>query len=158
MLKMCWFKLTHKNVSLKAYLVSKKGISRDIIMEKESYVGPNCRIYPNVRIGRYSMLAYNVSIIGGDHNFTFPGVPMIYSNRDFSKVTRIGDDVWIGANSIILTGVKIGDGSIIAAGSVVTKDVEEYSVYGGVPAKEIKKRFLNHKDREFHQNFLRKKL
>lgn len=53
----------------------------------------------------------------------------------------INDDVWIVANVTILKGVKIGEGSVIAAGSVVTKDVEPYCIYGGVPAKKLKHRF-----------------
>lgn len=57
-----------------------------------------------------------------------------------SKV-RIGNDVWIGANAVILPGVTVGDGAVIAAGAVVTKDVKPYSIVGGVPAKLIKYRF-----------------
>ncbi len=53
---------------------------------------------------------------------------------------EIGDDVWIGARSVILPGVKIGTGSIIAVGSVVTKDVEPFSIVAGVPAKLVNKR------------------
>lgn len=55
--------------------------------------------------------------------------------------TVIGNDVWIGYNAIIMPGVNVGDGAIIASGSVVTKDVEAYSVVGGNPAKLIRKRF-----------------
>ena len=54
---------------------------------------------------------------------------------------EIGNDVWIGKSSIILSGITIGDGAVIAAGSIVTKDVEPYSVVAGIPAKLIKKRF-----------------
>ncbi|MFC4210396.1 DapH/DapD/GlmU-related protein [Pedobacter lithocola] len=57
--------------------------------------------------------------------------------REFIKIE---DDCWIGTNSVILSGVTVGKGSIIAAGSVVTKSVEPYSIMGGVPAKLIKKR------------------
>jgi len=55
--------------------------------------------------------------------------------------TEIGNDVWIGARAILRTGVKIGDGAIIAAGAVVVKDVEPFSIVGGVPAKHIRHRF-----------------
>src|SRR5690606_29947135 len=57
---------------------------------------------------------------------------------------KIGNDVWIGEDAIIMGGVKIGDGAIIAARAVVTKDVPPYSIYGGVPAKLIKYRFDNY--------------
>ena len=56
------------------------------------------------------------------------------------KPVNIGADVWIGANAIVLPGVTIGDGAIVAAGSVVTTNVEAYSIVGGIPAKEIKNR------------------
>lgn len=55
--------------------------------------------------------------------------------------TIIGNDVWIGRESVIMPGVKVGDGAIIAACSVVTKDIPPYTVYGGNPAKKIKNRF-----------------
>jgi acetyltransferase-like isoleucine patch superfamily enzyme len=62
-------------------------------------------------------------------------------NPEKNKKVIIGNDVWIGAKSLILPSVKIGDGAVIAAGSVITKDVEPYSIVGGVPAKLIKYRF-----------------
>lgn len=96
------------------------------------------------------MLANNVSIIGGDHNYGKVAVPIIFSGRGNFKRTIIGKDCWIGAHSIIMTGVKIEDGAIIAAGSVVTKDVEACSIYGGVPAKKIKDRFDTVKEKEMH--------
>lgn len=58
-----------------------------------------------------------------------------------TPLATIGNDVWIGMNVTILNGVNIGDGAIIAAGAVVTKDVEPYSIVGGVPAKKVRKRF-----------------
>ena len=70
--------------------------------------------------------------------------------KDFSTLRsvpiKIGNDVWIGCNSIILKGVTIGDGAIVAAGSVVTKDVPDYAVVGGAPAKVI--RFLDPDEQE----------
>jgi acetyltransferase-like isoleucine patch superfamily enzyme len=62
----------------------------------------------------------------------------------------IEDDVWVGYGAIIISGVRIGKGSIIASGSVVTKDVEPYSIYGGVPAKKIGNRFAN--DADLHEH------
>jgi virginiamycin A acetyltransferase len=59
--------------------------------------------------------------------------------------TLIGNDVWIGYNATIMPGIKIGDGAIIASNSTVTKDIEPYSIVGGNPSKEIKKRFSNKK-------------
>lgn len=130
-----------KNVHNTFYLGGKSKISSDLIAGPYSYIGPNCKIYPKVKIGDYSMLANSVSIIGGDHNFKNPKLPIIFSGRGVLEETIIGKDVWIGAYVKINTGVKIGDGAIIAMGSVVTKDVEPYTIYGGVPAKKIKNRF-----------------
>ena len=92
-------------------------------------------------------------IIIGDHVMIGPNVVMRSSNHrydDLKKprqlqghvpgVIRIEDDVWIGANAVILSGVTIRRGAIIAAGAVVTKDVDSYAIVGGVPARLIKKR------------------
>ena len=65
---------------------------------------------------------------------------------------EIGNDVWIGYGAIILSGVKIEEGSIIAAGSVVVKNTEPYSIYGGNPAKKISNRFISEDDKKLHMN------
>lgn len=129
-------------------------ISPDLVAGEYSYVGMNCIIYPGVKIGRYTMIAQNVQIIGADHNFHFPGVPMTFSGRPKLTNTLIGRDVWIGANSIVMVGVTIGDGSIIAAGSIVTKNIPPYSIVGGVPAKFIRKRFSAIEDEIKHTEML----
>lgn len=128
----------------------KCSVSRDFVAGEYSFAGKNANIYPGVSIGRYTMLAPNVQIIGGDHNFDIPGVPSTFSGRPKLKRTTIGRDVWIGTNSIVMAGVNIGDGSIIAAGSIVTKDIQPFSIVGGVPAKFIKKRFLLEDDEKTH--------
>lgn len=74
-----------------------------------------------------------------------------YGELRDNRSIEIGNDVWIGANVIILPGVKIGDGAVLAAGAVVTKDVESYAIVGGVPAKVIRYRF----EKEIIENFLR---
>ena len=116
-------------------------ISRDLTTEPNVFIGKGCVIYPKVKIGAYTMIAKNVSIIGADHEFTKVGIPAIFSGRPQLKETIIGRDVWVGANSIVMTGVVIGNGAIIAAGSIVTKNIEPYSVNAGVPSKKIRNRF-----------------
>lgn len=102
-----------------------------------------------LQIGSYCSIAENVKfILGGMHNIntlsSYPfKVKILKENVEtFSKgAISIGDDVWVGANSLILSGCKIGEGSIIASGSVVVKSVEPYSIVGGNPAKLIRKRY-----------------
>ncbi len=130
-----------KNVSKNFYIGGQCNISKDFIAGDYSFVGVGTKIYPNVRIGNYTLIANNVSIIASDHVYSNPNIPIIFSKRPLLKDTVIGSDVWIGANSIIMGGVKIGDGAIIAAGSIVTKDIPAYEIHGGVPTKFIKKRF-----------------
>lgn len=118
-------------------------IAKDIRLGAYSYIGPGSLIYPKVSIGRYTFLANDVLIIGGDHNFRNPNVPIPFAGREELKPTHIGEDVWIGARSIIMTGLTIGDGAIVATGAVVTKNIPPYEIWGGVPAKKIGMRFDN---------------
>nr|WP_081324477.1 DapH/DapD/GlmU-related protein [Vibrio crassostreae] len=105
------------------------------------YIGYNCHIGTKVIISSYTMIASNVSFVGGDHVFNNPDCLMMSSGRGVMKSVSIGKDVWIGHGSIIMDGVTISNGAIIAAGSIVTKDVDPYVVVGGNPAKFIKNRF-----------------
>ena len=86
------------------------------------------------------MMGPNVSIYTSNHKFDRTDIPMIKQGNSETKPVIIENDVWIGANVIILPGVTIHEGSIIAAGAVVTKDVECYTIVAGNPAKVIKKR------------------
>jgi acetyltransferase-like isoleucine patch superfamily enzyme len=121
----------------------------------------------NCTIGKFCSIAQGVCIGLGKHPLTdFVSThPSFYSTNkqcgfsfsdaqyyDEMGFVSIGNDVWIGANSIILDDVKIGDGAIIAANSVVTKDVPAYAVIGGTPAKIIKYRFSD-EDILFLENF-----
>lgn len=143
-----------KNVHHTFNIGGRSKISKDMVAGEYSYVNKGCLIYPGVSLGRYTMIAQNVQIIGADHNYDMPGKPMTFSGRPKISRTNIGRDVWIGANSIVFVGVSIGDGVIIAAGSVVTKDIPPYSIVGGVPAKIIKKRFKTDKDEALHDLML----
>lgn len=128
---------------------------RDVQMGRFSYVGRESQVY-HARIGSFTSIGPQVLIGLGEHpSEGFVSThPMFYSDRgqsnpvivdkplfDEMPTTTIGNDVWIGARAILRTGVTIGDGAIIAAGAVVVKDVEPYSIVGGIPAKHIRYRF-----------------
>ena len=100
------------------------------------------------------MLANDVHILGGDHNFEKVGIPIIFSGRGNMRETIIGDDVWIGAYSIIMSGVHIGNGAIVAAGSVISKDVAPYSIVGG-NNKLIRMRFDSQENIQIHEVMLK---
>ena len=108
----------------------------------ESFIGQHCWLaVDDLRIGNWVMLAAQVSIVGGDHRFNVAGSPSIRSGRDDCKPVVIEDDVWVGHRAIIMHGVTLGEGCVVAAGALVTKDVEPYSIVAGCPAKVIKRRF-----------------
>ena len=125
-----------------------------------TYIGSGCSVYG--KIGKFCSIADDVRVIIGNHPARkfVSTAPCFFSTKkqngftfvneqkfDEGKFAEgkypvvIGNDVWIGNGARIIAGVKIGDGAIIAAGAVVNKDVEDYSIVGGVPAKEIRKRF-----------------
>jgi acetyltransferase-like isoleucine patch superfamily enzyme len=128
---------------------------RDVQMGRCSYVGRDTQVY-HARIGSFTSIGPQVLIGLGEHpaDGFVSTHPMFYSNRgqsnpviidkplfDEMPTTEIGNDVWIGARAVLRTGVKIGDGAIVAAGAVVVKNVEPFSIVGGVPAKHIRYRF-----------------
>ena len=92
-----------------------------------------------VTIGNNVLIGSNVIINSGNHNFSKVDIPINQQGHTIAPI-MIEDDVWIGSNVCVLAGVTIGKGSVIGAGAVVTKNVEPYSVMGGVPARLIKKR------------------
>ena len=130
-----------------------------------SYVGLNGYLN-HVDVGKFTCIGPHVQIGLGEHPIKgFVSVhPAFYSPikqvglsfsdkfyfKEFHK-TIIGNDVWIGANVVIIGGVKIGNGAVIAAGAVVVKDVPAYSLVGGVPAKIIKSRFEDDEIRKLQE-------
>lgn len=89
----------------------------------------------SITIGDYCNIANNVVIVDHDHVITYEGV----LGKTKSNSISIGNRVWIGANSVITSGTSIGDGSVIAAGAVVTTNVPPHEIWGGVPARMIKR-------------------
>jgi len=144
------FKLKGAKLGKEVIVEKKVQLSKGVIIGNYSYIGPYSNIRGNIVIGNYFLCADNVCFAGNDHIYDKIGLPVINSGLPKPKTTVIGDDVWIGHNVTILRGVKIGDGAIIAAGSVVTKDIMPFTINGGVPSKTIKMRFNSEKDREEH--------
>jgi acetyltransferase-like isoleucine patch superfamily enzyme len=107
--------------------------------------GANCTVNAfacisgRVTCGDDVRIASHVSIVGFNHGFEDPAVPIHVQKHETLGIT-IADDVWIGANAVILDGVTIGQGVVVAAGAVVTKDVPAFSIVAGVPARVIRKR------------------
>ncbi|WP_413774027.1 CatB-related O-acetyltransferase [Cetobacterium sp. NK01] len=126
-----------------------------------SYIGSDCKL-PSCKIGRFCSIGVRVLAVIGDHPIEYVSThPFSHSRAkknigfnyenivekeglkrvDEEYIIEIGNDVWIGDGVQILNGVRIGDGAVIGAGALVTKDVEPYSIIGGVPGKVLKKRF-----------------
>lgn len=110
----------------------------------ETYIGFNCFITTST-IGRYCSIANNVSIGVGEHRIYRVSTSSLFYKNPFETLTQqdciIGNDVWIGSNAVIRRGVKIGNGAVIGANSFVNKDVGDFEIVAGSPAKFIKKRF-----------------
>ena len=112
---------------------------------KETKIGRNCRINENVfiqqaTIGNNVLIAPNCAILSVSHNHENMAIPIVDQGDTQPKPPIIGNNVWLGRNVVVMPGIKIGEGAIVGAGAVVTKDVEPFVVVGGVPARFIKSR------------------
>jgi acetyltransferase-like isoleucine patch superfamily enzyme len=146
------FELLGESVSL-IYTGAKKLINnKNVTVGRYSYGEPNIPNYipgSKIIVGNFTSIGGDVSILlGGAHHIdyvtTFPfDILWLHKSQDkhFKTTTKIGNDVWIGHGATILGGVNIGDGAIIGAGTVVSKNVEPYSVIVGSPMKCLRKRF-----------------
>ncbi len=110
----------------------------DVTIGDHTRIGIHCTVIGPVCIGSNVNLAQGITVTALNHNFE-DTTKRIDEQGISTKPVVIGDDVWIGANAVILPGVTIGQHVVVAAGAVVTKDVPDNCVVGGVPAKEIKK-------------------
>ena len=138
----------HKNAKL-----SPGSVFKFSKIGKYSYIGKNTSVI-HTEIGNFTSIASNCAIGLASHPMQYGSLsPMFCAGRNIFgsnfaehkfepyKKTVIGHDVWIGEKAIIVGGVKIGNGAIVGAGAVVTKDIPPYEVWGGTPAKFLKKRF-----------------
>ena len=116
------------------------GRGNGIEIGDNSGIGINCEVRGPLEIGKDVMMGPEVRIMTSSHNTSQTDIPMCQQGHLPKRKVTICDDVWIGTRVIILPGVTIGKGAIIGAGAVVTKDVPEYAVVAGVPAKVIKYR------------------
>lgn len=109
----------------------------DVIIGDHTRVGLHNTVIGPVTIGSHVNLAQGITITALNHNFEDKS-QRIDAQGVSTKPVIIGDDIWIGANAVVLPGVNIGNHSVVAAGAVVTKDIPPHSLVGGVPAKIIK--------------------
>ena len=108
-------------------------------------IGEHCEINEHVfiqgaTIGNFVMIAPHVAILNSTHHFSRIDIPMVKQGKGLNINPVIEDDVWLGRNVVIMPGVRIGKGSVVGAGAIVTRDVPPYSVVGGVPAKILRSR------------------
>ena len=145
------FRRCGKNVKFDAfgqYSFSTISIGDDV------YIGKGAKMsarHTTITIGNKCMFGPNVTIRGGNHNTSVIGrymADVLEKRPEDDQPVVVDDDVWVGTGAIILKGVTIGRGAIVAAGAVVTKNVEPYSIVGGVPARRLRYRWTAEQIRE----------
>jgi acetyltransferase-like isoleucine patch superfamily enzyme len=119
------------------------GGTGDVTIDEDSRIGPHCVLYSGngISIGKHVLMAPHVSLVPANHAFERRDIPIAQQRFMASRGgVVIDDDVWIGAQSVLLDGTHIERGAIVAAGSVVRGRVPAYEIWGGVPAQRIKDR------------------
>lgn len=149
--------INNKNITVGDYTIYNDFINNPIYFEKNNVLYHYPINYDQLIIGKFCSIACGTKFIFTSANHTLNSLssytfPLFWEEWELDKKNIanawdnkgdiiIGNDVWIGYEAIILSGVHIGDGAIIGARSVVSKDVPPYTIVGGIPAKEIRKRF-----------------
>jgi acetyltransferase-like isoleucine patch superfamily enzyme len=120
-------------------------VDKYVFIGRDVYIGPNVVILADkgaeIHIGDKVMFGPQVKLIANDHKFDDPTRPIKDCGYAARAGIRIGNDVWIGAGATILKGVHVGEGSVIGASSVVTREVGNREVWAGNPARKIRDRF-----------------
>lgn len=149
-----------KNVSFggKNRVPGRCNFSGSIKLGYGTTLGYNNFLHGNIEVGKYCQFGADVAIHSTNHPTSYLSTYInknlfdgALSNLKEIKTILIGNDVWIGHNAIVVGGVNIGNGAIVASGSVVTKDVPPYSIVAGVPAKVVRKRFADSVIREIEE-------
>lgn len=138
-----WRKKIHHKGDFRIHARASIRNAQNIFLGKNVRITMDCCVWAEqhskIIFGDNVLVGPGVKMFCGNHGTTLSGIPMVYQERR-EKDIKIGNDVWIGANSVIVSGVNINDGAIVAAGAVVTKDVPQNAIVAGVPAKVIKYR------------------
>ncbi|HEY2510675.1 MAG TPA: acyltransferase [Polyangiaceae bacterium] len=123
------------------WISANQGACPDIVLGDSVFIGRNTYIgaFQPIEIGRASMVGAYSYIVSGNHGFERRDIPMREQEFIGAKIV-LEEDVWLGTHTVVLPGVRIGRGAIVAAGSVVNRDVPPYEIWGGAPARFIKMR------------------
>ena len=120
-----------------------------IYLDDYCNLSANCSLLSEteIKLGKYCFLAGNCYLVaGGNHSYDDVSTPIMFQPSYSKGGIQVGDDIWMGAGTIVLDGVSIGQGSVVGAGSVVTHSLSEYSISVGAPAKKIKDRRQEEKE------------
>jgi maltose O-acetyltransferase len=132
------FKKCGKDIKINTGVVFGSGVG--LVLGDYTALNRDAWIAHDTVFGDHVMMGPEVIILSGSHNFDRTDIPMRCQGAPSRRPVRIGDDVWIGTRAIILPGVKVGDHVIIGAGSIVTKDIPDWAIAAGNPARVIRYR------------------
>ena len=135
--------MSPQNLSIGSNVLFNVGVhiqaTQEMIIGDHTHFAPYCILYGPLEVGSKCAVAAHTVFASIGHTYDHPDTPFVDLPAMADKIV-LEDNVWIGANASIIQGVRIGTGSIVGAGAVVTKDVEPYTVVGGVPARIIRRR------------------
>ena len=114
------------------------GSGRLVDIGDNSGIGVDCHVPPNIQIGKDVMMGPEVLIFRRNHRFDNVDIPMRLQGYEEAPPVVIEDDVWLGARVIVLPGIRIGNGAVIGAGAIITKDVPPFAVCAGNPARVVR--------------------